>query len=265
MKAARRIAMIVLTAFALAAEAQVTTGEGRPADDLLARVGREVARFMDDFSDVKCTETVAQAKLSAKGKVEYQEESTFDYLVISQNAGGEISLDESRLEQVAAVHRKPFPLMVSNGFATLSLVFHPAYRDSFEFSEPVREVINGKASVRIGFRHIVSRRSPTALLLKGREFPLDLAGTAWIEPESGHITRMVADLENSVEDLGLRALHTEVAYAPVTMSGVERAPWLPTLATIELTSRHQRWRNTHRFSDYKHFSVSTEETVTKKP
>jgi hypothetical protein len=45
---------------------------------------------------------------------------------------------------------------------------------------------------------------------------------------------------------------------------LERAPWLPTQATIELTSRHQRWRNTHRFTEYQHFSVSTEETVTKK-
>jgi len=32
-------------------------------------------------------------------------------------------------------------------------------------------------------------------------------------------------------------------------------------ATIEVETTRQHWRNTHRFSDYKRFSVSTQESV----
>ena len=76
-------------------------------------------------------------EFKADGKVELKEESTYDYLVILTNAGGEISLDESRL----AVHeqkrnrKKGVSMLVSNGFATLFLVFHPDYSSGFQFTD----------------------------------------------------------------------------------------------------------------------------------
>ena len=57
----------------------------------------QVSDSLEQFSDVKCTEQVTQEKLGKEDKVELKEESTYDYLVILTNAGGELSLDESRL------------------------------------------------------------------------------------------------------------------------------------------------------------------------
>ncbi|HEY6073929.1 MAG TPA: hypothetical protein VIV15_11185, partial [Anaerolineales bacterium] len=96
------------------------------------------------------------------------------------------------------------------------------------------------------------------------EYPLELEGTAWIEPESGAITRIQAGIGAGMEDVGLRRLNSRVEYA-----GVFHDPgksWLfPTVATIEVETPRQYWRNTHRFTDYKRFQVSTEETVASKP
>src|SRR5581483_8813168 len=66
-------------------------------DELLARTSRQVSAFVDEFSSVKCTERVTQEKLGKEAKVERRADSTFDYLVILTNTGGELSLDESRL------------------------------------------------------------------------------------------------------------------------------------------------------------------------
>ena len=72
------------------------------ADDaleaLLARTSQQTAVFLDQFSNVKCTEQVRQEKLKPDGKQERDVESTYDYLIILSNNGGELSLNESRLE-----------------------------------------------------------------------------------------------------------------------------------------------------------------------
>ena len=101
--------MMVRTAFRRCGEARLPswpyagfalpTHPHRPnnLDDLLARTNTQVTGFLDQFSDVKCTEQVEQEKIGKDGKVELKEESTYDYLVILTNPGGELSLDESRL------------------------------------------------------------------------------------------------------------------------------------------------------------------------
>ena len=232
---------------------------------LLERTGEQTSRFLEQFSDVKCTELVTQEKLDAKGKVEARQESTFDYLAILTSAGGNLSLSESRLavKQGKKVD-KNVPLLVSNGFATLFLVFHPYYQGSFQFSALGDDVIGGRQLARVGFRHIPGTRSPMAMVLRGREYPLDLAGTAWIDPATGAIAKISGGLENGLPDLGLQQLQTEVEFAPVPFRNISETSWFPVVATIDVETPKQHWRNVHRFTDYKRFSVSTEEAVSSK-
>jgi competence transcription factor ComK len=79
------------------------------------------------------------------------------------------------------------------------------------------------------------------------------------------VAKIVAGLDNGMDDLGLRMLRSEVEYAPVPLHDVKQTYWFPTLATIEVETPKQHWRNTHRFDDYKQFSVNTEEVIAKKP
>jgi hypothetical protein len=233
---------------------------------VLERTGAETSRFLEQFSEVKCTELVTQEKLDMKGKVEARQESTFDYLAILTSAGGNLSLSESRLavKQGKKVD-KNVSLLVSNGFATLFLVFHPYYQGSFQFSALGEDVVGGRQLERVGFQHIPGTRSPMAMVLRGREYPLDLQGTAWIEPGSGNIAKISAGLGNGLPDLGLQQLHTEVQFAPVAFRDVSETSWFPVVASIDVETPKQHWRNIHRFTDYKRFSVSTEEAVSNQP
>ena len=235
------------------------------AGDLLPRVRDEVAKYLDQFSEVKCSERVKQEKISRNGKVELQRDSAYDYLVILTNASGEVSLDESRLAvgQVKA-DKKNRPLLVTNGFATLFLIFHPYYEESFQFTPGDVEAVNGRPFQKISFQHLRGTRSPAALSLRGREYPLEISGTAWIDPQTAVIAKMVMTVGNTMEDVGLKSLHSEVVYAPVDFHDAQAMYWFPSQATVEVETLRQHWRNTHVFTDYKKFSVSTEEKVATK-
>lgn len=239
----------------------------RAADsaDLLNRVRTQMSSFVKVFSDVRCTEQVEQDKLNKNGKIESSEKSTFDYLVIAQESGSDLSLQESRLQQQVTVKKTNEPMLVTNGFATFLLIFHPMYQDSFEFSPPQMETVGTQTLARIAFRHIRNQPSTAELVLRGREYPLEFAGNAWIDPASGSVVRIEAGLEQPMDDIGLRVMHVDVLYAPVHFRGVDDSLRLPAAATVEVETARQHWRNVHRFTNYQHFNVDVDSTVRAQP
>jgi hypothetical protein len=64
-----------------------------------------------------------------------------------------------------------------------------------------------------------------------------------------------------MEDIGLARMNADVRYGPVTFAKPEETFWLPLLATIDVETRRQRWRNTHTFNRYRRFSVDTKVDV----
>ena len=63
--------------------------------------------------------------------------------------------------------------------------------------------------------------------------------------------RIEAGIAATLEDIGMKSLQSQVAFAPVTFQddfGRASVYWFPTEATIEVETPRQHWRNTHRFS-----------------
>lgn len=256
------IALFVMTGIAATTARPPAVPE---LNDLLARTADQTAAFLDQFSDVKCTEQVRQEKLGKDDKVELKEDSTYDYLVILTNAGGELNLSESRIPiHDAKRDRKNTSMLLSNGFATLFLVFHPYYAQAFKFTLAGEEVVAGHTLAKVNFEHIPGLKSPAALALRGREYPLELSGTAWIDPATGSIAKIEAGIGDTLQDVGLKALHSEIDFAPLPFSDSKQVYWFPTQARVEVETPKQHWRNLHQFTAYKKFSVSTEEQVIKK-
>jgi hypothetical protein len=259
------VAVLVLLVGSSFARGESGSPDVQRLDTLLARTATQTAAFLDQFSEVKCTEQVRQEKLGKDDKVELKEDSTYDYLVILTNNGGELNLSESRIPvKEAKRDRKNTSMLLSNGFATLFLVFHPYYSAAFKFSSAGAEMLAGRMLEKISFQHVPGMKSPAALALRGREYPLELTGTAWIEPETGSVVKIEAGIADTLQDVGLKALSSEIDFAPLTFSDSKQAYWFPTQARVEVETPRQHWRNLHQFTAYKKFSVSTEEQVIQK-
>ena len=245
---------------------QVASAASTPStpalEEVLRRTGRAVEAFEQDFSAINCTEEVSQVKLGPGGKPLIHEESAFDYLVMVHSAPDDLTVEESRRELKSPNEdKKKLPLLVTDGFSTLLLVFHPFFQDSFEYAPPEPDVLDGRKVLKVKFRQIHGARALSELQLRGHDFPLEWQGTAWIDARSNFILRITAGLEGSMDDVGLRSLDADVRYAAVRFAGDPADHWLPDTATVEAQTPRQHWRNIHRFINYKRFTVDTKETL----
>ena len=98
------------------------------------------------------------------------------------------------------------------------MIFHPLYQGRYEFTQLPDDTESGRRMLRVAFRQVAADQSPSVLVLRDREYPLQWKGTAWVDPGSYAVARIHAGLENSLEDAGLMGMDADVTYSPVTFS-----------------------------------------------
>jgi hypothetical protein len=92
--------------------------------------------------------------------------------------------------------------------------------------------------------------------LRGKNYPLPLSGSIWIDKQSGAIVRLTAAVDSSMNDLGLKGLTSDIHYALVQFRDPEESYWMPLSATIDVETPLQHWRNVHRFTGYRRFRAT---------
>jgi hypothetical protein len=252
-----------LSAFAILAVVSLGLRAETPeADRLIDRTSREVVAYVEKISDVTCTEQVSQVKLASSGKVVAHDQAGYSYFVLLQGNEHDLLLSESRVPQ-SPEHKaeRNVSLLLTNGFSMLFLIFHPYYAPSYHFEPRGEEMVDGVPRLRVHFRPIPGARTPAALAVRGREYPLELTGDAWLDPDTGMVARIQASLADSLADVGVKSLQVDVEYTAVHLPAWPRAYMFPATTTVEVETARQHWRNIHRFSNYKSFMVSTEQNV----
>lgn len=238
----------------------IAVGQSALSGDPVEMAQQQITAYLSSLADLHCTESVTQEKFAANGHLETKERAKYDYLIMMEGTGDDFQLNETRVEADSKKTKtSATPMLVSNGAATVLLVFHPYYRDSFKFEAGTAQIVDGKTLIPVHFEHIPGRRSPAALALRGREYPLDLEGTAWLDRATGQVAKIEAGLLRDMSDVGLRSLQVHVDYKPVQIGKSVSTNNLPTVAVVEVETPRQHWRNTHVFSDYKSFSTDAEQ------
>ena len=227
-----------------------------PAVDALQLARKSVEKFFEQSANVVCTETVGQLMIGKNGKPAYREESRFIYQLQASAGTGSLKLAESRETRKAAFRDASRTLLITNGFASMLLIVHPEYEASYSFEPAGEESVDGKSLVKFSFKPVPGGSSPAAMQLRGQNYPLPLAGTLWIDPRDGAITKLIAAVDSSLGDLGLQGMRSEIHYATVQFHDPEESYWMPVSATIDVETPRQHWRNVHRFTAYKRFTAT---------
>ena len=233
--------------------------------DALVRARKRVEKYFEQATNVVCTENVTQAVVGKNGKAYYREDSVFDYQMQASTNSGSLKLLESRDTRKAAFRDSARSLLITNGFTSMLLVIHPTYETSYTFEPDSNESVDGITYVRIHFKPVPGASSPAAMQLRGKNYPVPLSGTIWIEPQTGAVVKLVASMDSSLSDLGLQAMRSEIHYATVHFHNPEESYWMPASAVIDVETARQHWRNMHRFAGYKRFraTIQVEEAESK--
>jgi hypothetical protein len=152
--------------------------------------------------------------------------------------------------------------MLTSGFASAALVFHPQYQSQAEFRFLGRQKINGRETYLVAYA-----QRPTKALLTGAFKSGDTSvttfsqGLAWIDSQTYQITRLRSDLLKPVQELNLQRETTEIAYGEVHFKDKAAVFWVPQQVTVTVDWSSRHLRNQHHYSDFKLFHVDATEKV----
>jgi tetratricopeptide (TPR) repeat protein len=230
---------------------------------VLKKTGEGVEAFFRNFPNTVSVEQIHQERLGKDGKVKSSLDQEFQYLLLAHAEKWGLGVDEHRSTargNIAGLHGLNQGLMLTSGFASVSLHFHPAYRDGATFRYLGRQRINGEDV------HVVAFAQKPATARMTQRFISDegsavllLQGLAWIDPTTFQIVRLHTDLLAPQSKVRLQRQTTEIQFKEVSFKEVARALWLPEEVAVTVDWRGRIYRNQHRYSDFKLFNVEAKE------
>lgn len=227
---------------------------------ILKTMGQRVDDFMGSIGDIIAHEDLTQEKLNAGGKVKAKERIQDEYLILHHGdewgAGAEYRMDENgnRLESIGL--EKGY--MVTSGFALSCISFSTTAQPKSRFRYLGEEKIGPLETYVLGFAQRSGEATLTAAMMGNRRTKTDLLtqGILWVDKRSFQIIRMRMDLLSRNEEIGREQGTTDVTFSEVKLPGLPSPIWLPSGVDVYLEIDQQKFRNVHRYTNYRLYRVS---------
>jgi len=234
-------------------------------DSLMREVGERVEAFFRDFSNTSSKERVRMQRLT-NNRIEVDSRTQeFEYLILPHSGNKGVSFEEVRTDTKGRPVNptKTAGFMISSGYAGLCLYFHPGHHFGSRFrylgqntSEPRAHVIAFAQKPEVGdYLAGISGTNPweSASLL--------VQGIVWIDPRSFQIVRMRTELLIPPSQSGLIEQSTDIHFSEVRFAAGRLPLVLPREVTVFWRFAGQSYRNRHRYSDYKVFTVESYDKI----
>jgi hypothetical protein len=236
-------------------------------DSILSAVGKSVAEFFRNFPNTTSLEEIHEEKLRRKQKVDARLDQKFRYLCFTPADPWGPSFDEYRVDSWGD-QTLPQGLqdgfMLTTGFASASLLFHPTYQSQAAFRYLGRQKVNGRDTYVIAFAQQPGKARLNGIFKNGQISMTTLSqGLAWIDSQSYQITRLRTDLLKPLPEVNLERETTEIAFGEVHFKGLAEGFWLPQQVTVTVDWNGKHLRNEHRYSEFKLFNVEATQKIRK--
>jgi hypothetical protein len=235
--------------------------------EILRRVGATVAEFFDNFSNTTCTEHVVSAVDAPGEPLAAHYDAKLNYVALVKPGGDKTRLEEYRTDSKGkVVHLESQRTVVTIGFVSMTIHFHPRFQADSRFSYLGREKVAGQDAYVVAFaqRPGVARRTSLAVF-KDRTASVLVQGVAWIDPVNFRILRLRTDIERPDSTVSLVRETTEIDYFEVTFKQSGKSLWLPRRVNVSGQMGRYTYQNLHGYSNYRLFVVQTEESGSRPP
>jgi hypothetical protein len=227
---------------------------------ILQKLGRSVDDFVREIGDLIAHEDVTQEKLNAKGKIKAKERVQDNYLILHHGyawgASAEYRMDDKGNRLGAIGLEKGY--LVTSGYALSCISFSTVAQSQSRFRYLGEEKIDSPETYVLGF----AQRPGEAIFLVtmrgngGKDVDMLTQGILWVDKYSFQIIRMRSDLLAPRNEIRLDQLTTEVRFGEVQLQDVPNPLWLPSDVDVSMEIDKQKFRNVHRYTNYRRYRVS---------
>jgi len=239
----------------------VELGVACPLQKIQEETGKRVSEFVRAVNSITATETLEHEVIDVHGVPTKRESRSYTYVAsLQEDQAGHYKVEEYRNGKTGL---DIFPdHLATFGLTSLVMIFHPAYRDEYEFScEGLSRWYGGKAW-QVHFR----QRPDKPVRVRGyhmgeQVYLLSLRGRAWIAVDSFQIVNIETDLVAPLPQIPLNAEHISIEYAPVQFLTSKQELWLPQSAELYTDFNIRRIHRSHHFSNYMVFSVDETQRI----
>lgn len=234
---------------------------------ILDGVGLQILELMKNFPNTMSLEAIHQVKLTREGKVRNEQNQKFHYLVLVPHDSFGPRFAEYRTD-LSGIEASPMGLhqgfMLTQGFASVELLFHPAYRSDSTFRYLGRQNVDGRNTFVVAYAQIPGKTRFHGTFRTGTTTVTTLwQGLAWIDPDSYRILRLHTDLLAPLPELRLDRETLNIDFNEIHFATLKESVWLPKEVTVTLDWRGGVLRNQHEYSDFKIFNVDVLEKIGK--
>ena len=234
-----------------------------PLASILDEAGKRVADSFRDFPNTVSVEQVHQEKLQRRGKIAGSQDQEFRYLWLMEPDPTGPGISEYRTDKAggaAAQKGLDDGYMLTSGFTSAALYFHPFYRGDAQFRYLGRQKSGGRECYVVAFAQYPGKaRVAGAFLVNGAPKPMYFQGLAWIDAGNYEIVRLRQDLLAPLSAVHLERQTTEIDFAAVRFKKFTEEFWLPQRVSVAVDWSGKRLRNEHRYSNFELFNVSAKE------
>jgi tetratricopeptide (TPR) repeat protein len=239
---------------------QVSPGTSCPLSDVLSKAGKRIEELVENVDKFTATEVVEHQNVDRSGRLGIPEIRKFNYLVtIAQAPGGNMNVQEYRNGGSAS---ERFPDQIGTiGTPSLVLIFHPHHAKDVQMTCEGLGEWRGRPAWQVRFEERRDRRNSLSTVdIGSRSFSPRLHGRAWILADSYQVARLESDLAEEVPEIHLRLQHQYIEYRALRLPETKREIWLPSSSELYLDFLGHRFYRRHSFTDFKFFSVKTQQT-----
>ena len=232
---------------------------------ILDATGRKILEMTQNFPNTISVEAIHQEKLSNKGKLRGSQDQTFRYLCILPNRAWGPAFKEYRADSLGS-ETQPKGMndgfMLTRGFTSAALTFHPAYRSESTFRYLGRQKTNGQDTFVVAFSQIPGKAHLVGNFQSGQtSLTTFTQGLAWIDTSTYRIIRLHTELLRPLPELRLEKEALNIDFNEVHFKKSPQALWLPGQVTVTINWDGKMLRNTHAYSDFKIFNVNSSEKI----
>jgi VWFA-related protein len=240
---------------------------------ILQKVGANVATLFANFPNVASREQVHEQRSMARQSVDtryvvspiHNDDIYHDYryVALENSDRNQNRLEEYRTDtkgRLVTSNGADNGFMITKGFVSTPVFFDPAHQQESKFRYLGQEAVDKRATYVVAFAQLPSAQVKEQIATGngGSVFVLT-QGLAWIDPDNYQIIRMWTGLMSPIPEINLQGQSTRVNFAEVHFRGMASGLWLPSKVQVETKLGDLIFRNSHTYSDFKLFSVDTEE------